>query len=44
MPAYSPNVLSDEDLRMIYEYIQSIPKPAAVEDFPILRDVLEDVE
>ncbi len=44
MPAYSPNVLSDEDLKVIYEYIQSIPEPAAVEDFPILRNVLDEVE
>ena len=27
MPAYSPNVLSDEDLKKIYDYIKTIPEP-----------------
>lgn len=44
MPAYSPDVLNDEDLSMIYDYIRSIPEPAAVEGFPILRDALGDGE
>ena len=32
MPAYSHNVLSDENLRRIYEYVRSIPEPPALED------------
>jgi len=36
MPAYSPNVLSDEKLRQIYEYVRSVPEPPAVEDIPAL--------
>ena len=36
MPAYSPNVLSDEQLRQIYEYVRSVPEPPAVEDIPEL--------
>ena len=40
MPAYSPNVLSDAQLQAIYEYMRSIPEPPAVEDIPVLRDLL----
>lgn len=36
MPAYSPNVLSDEDLQKIFEFISSMPEPPAVEDIPEL--------
>ena len=36
MPAYSPNVLSDEQLRQIYEYVRSVPAPPALEDIPEL--------
>jgi mono/diheme cytochrome c family protein len=36
MPAYSPNVLSDQDLRLIYEYVSSIPEPPPLEDIPKL--------
>lgn len=36
MPAYSPNVLSDEELRKIYEFARSVPAPPAVEDIPEL--------
>jgi len=36
MPAYSPNVLPDEQLRKIFEYVRSIPEPPAVEDIPEL--------
>lgn len=39
MPAYSPNSLSDEDLRRIYEFVRSQPEPPAVEDIPALRDL-----
>jgi hypothetical protein len=44
MPAYSPNVLNDDDLKTIYDYVSSMPEPPPVEDFPILRDALEDTE
>ncbi len=37
MPAYSPNVLSDEQLEQIYEYLRSIPEPPALEDIPELN-------
>ena len=40
MPAYSPNVMSDAQLREIYDYMRSIPEPPAVEDIPALRDLL----
>ena len=36
MPAYSPKVLSDEQLRLIYTYIRSIPEPPALEEIPEL--------
>ena len=36
MPAYSPNVLSDEDLQKIYEFVSTLPEPPAVEDIPEL--------
>jgi len=36
MPAYSPNVLSDENLRLIHAYLRSIPEPPALEDIPEL--------
>jgi mono/diheme cytochrome c family protein len=39
MPAYSPNSLSDEQLRRIYEYVRSRPEPPPVEDIPALRDL-----
>ena len=32
MPAYSPNVLGDAQLRNIYEFMRSIPAPPALED------------
>ena len=37
MPAYSPNVLSDENLRLIWEYVRSIPEPPPLEDIPELN-------
>lgn len=37
MPAYTPNLLSVEQLRRIYEYVRSIPEPPALEDIPALR-------
>ena len=38
MPAYSPNVLSDDALRRIYEFVRSVPEPPALEDIPALRE------
>jgi mono/diheme cytochrome c family protein len=32
MPAYSPDVLSDAQLRDIYEFVRSIPAPPALEE------------
>jgi hypothetical protein len=32
MPAYSPNVLSDEQLRQIWEFVRNVPEPPALED------------
>ena len=36
MPAYSPAVLNDAQLRRIYEYVASIPAPPDVESLPAL--------
>ena len=36
MPAYSPNVLSDGQLRLIYAFVQSIPEPPPLENIPEL--------
>ncbi len=36
MPAYSPNVLSEEQLRLIYAFVQSILEPPPLEDIPEL--------
>ena len=37
MPAYAAAVLSDADLREIYQYVRSVPEPPAVADIPALR-------
>jgi mono/diheme cytochrome c family protein len=37
MPPYSEKILSDADLADIYAYLQSIPKPQAVKDIPLLK-------
>ena len=37
MPAYSPNELSDAQLKKIYEFVQSLPKPSALEDVSKLK-------
>jgi mono/diheme cytochrome c family protein len=37
MPPYSAKVLSDRDLADIYAFLQSLPKPPAVADVPLLR-------
>ena len=36
MPAYSPKVLNDEQLRLIYAYVRSIPQPPPLEEIPEL--------
>ena len=36
MPAYSPNVLSDEQLRLIYAFVRYIPEPPPLEEIPEL--------
>ena len=36
MPAYSPNVLSDGQLRQIWAFLRAIPEPPALEDIPEL--------
>ena len=37
MPAYSPNTLSDEQLKKIYAYIKAMPEPPKQEDIPELN-------
>ena len=37
MPAYSPVLLSDDDLQAIYRYVRSMPEPPALADIPMLR-------
>lgn len=37
MPPFSEKILSDADLADIYAYLQSIPKPPAVNDIPFLK-------
>ncbi len=39
MPPYSPNVMSDEQLRAIYDYVAAIPEPPGIDDIPALRDL-----
>lgn len=39
MPAYSPVVLDDAQLREIYGFIQSIPESPSVDDIPALRNL-----
>ena len=34
MPAYSPNVLTDDELRTIWEFMRSQPEPPAADDIP----------
>lgn len=36
MPAYSPNILSDQQMRLIYQYLESIPPPPEVSSLPLL--------
>jgi len=39
MPAYSPDVLSDEDLQKIFEFVRAVPEPPAIEDIPELSGI-----
>lgn len=39
MPAYTTELLSDDELRSIYEYLRSIPEPPPIEDIPALNDL-----
>jgi hypothetical protein len=34
MPAYSPNVLSDGELRAIWDFVRAQPAPPALDDIP----------
>ena len=38
MPAYTQELLSDEQLREIFKFLTSIPVPPEVDDIPALRD------
>lgn len=38
MPAYPLELLSDEELREIFEFLTSIPSPPEIDDLPALRD------
>ncbi len=38
MPAYSPGVLSDDTLTLIYEYVESIEPPPALDEIPLLPE------
>lgn len=38
MPAYAPGVLTDADLRAIYDYVRSVPEPPAADSIDILAD------
>ena len=37
MPPYREEILSDSDLADIYAYLQSIPRPPALADVPLLK-------
>src|SRR5215831_12129750 len=37
MPPYPATLLSDSDLADIYAYLQSIPRPPALADLPLLK-------
>ena len=39
MPAYSPDVLSEQTLSLIYDYVQSIELPPAKQDIPLLQNL-----
>jgi hypothetical protein len=37
MPPYTTKVVSEQQAADIYAYLQSLPKPPAVESIPLLR-------
>ena len=37
MPRYSPEHVSEQDVRDIYAYLQAIPRPPSAEDIPLLN-------
>ena len=37
MPAYPPNLLDDAELRLIYDYVISIPAPPRLDEIPELN-------
>lgn len=37
MPAYAPSVLSEQDLRAIYDYVRAVAEPPPLEDISALR-------
>ena len=37
MPSYPATLLSDSDLADIYAYLQSVPRPPALADVPLLK-------
>lgn len=39
MPAYPSELLSDADLRMIFDYLRSVDEPPPAEDIPALDDL-----
>ena len=39
MPAYSPDVLSDDELEHIYQYVESITPPPVLSDIPLLNEL-----
>ncbi|NNC77618.1 MAG: cytochrome c [Woeseiaceae bacterium] len=38
MPAYSKELLSDDEVRRIFDFLASIPVPPEIKDIPALRD------
>ena len=38
MPAYSPKVISDEQLKRIHKYLESIPEPPDVSTLPVFSE------
>lgn len=39
MPAYPRELLGDDELRTIWEFLKSQPEPPAVEDIPVLKEL-----
>jgi len=38
MPAYTPEMLSDQQLRLIYDFVRTLPEPPSLDDIPALRE------